>query len=149
MDVAQVWSEHIKSTSTDSKVQTPPRESSPEPVEEQPLIPDVKAAIANWGFGGKALKPPSPTMPSPEKRKSSWEKHSAVALPSLKEERSPMRTPPETVRNGVTPKPDSLEIPGGVEVKTVMHSPIDVLHTSLNPNPRVVSVNDEDLVHFG
>lgn len=138
MDVAQVWSEHQKGSSADG---VPTVE-----VEEEPPRPDVRAAVANWGAGARSLSPSSPTLPSAEKRKSSLEKYSALAMPALQE----MPTPVGTVRNYFPAtsggKASGVEKGENADVK---HRPIDVLHTSMNSGQGLVNMRRNDLVHFG
>ncbi|KAI0685205.1 hypothetical protein BC835DRAFT_1385556 [Cytidiella melzeri] len=57
--------------------------------------PDVKSMLANWGSPNAEIG--VAPVPSPvEKRKSSYEKYSAFALPPLLEEKTPVQSPAST-----------------------------------------------------
>jgi hypothetical protein len=68
--------------------------------------------------------PPSPRaagMDMAERRRSSYERYSAITLPPLKEEKTPTPTPAATISKGlglserVSPKPPQVQLPGNVE----------------------------------
>lgn len=147
MDVAQLWSEHKKDSSSETISHLVPTDSDNEEAQKA----DVKAAIANWEDGARSLIPPSPTLISAEKRKSGLEKYSALVMPIVKEEKGMVPTPGGSlrIRDASSLNDFDLRVDEEARKADVKHSPIHVLHTSLNPSGKVVSVKGDDLVNFG
>ncbi|KAI9066572.1 hypothetical protein FKP32DRAFT_355404 [Trametes sanguinea] len=117
MDVAQVFQEVLQSTSPTSTSPTERKLPSPPPAAEQPRSkeaatkeeeeedyepPSVKNLVANWGpRNNGAAAPLSP--PAMERRRSSYDKYSAFALPPLAEEKTPAPSPAGTLARGAVP----------------------------------------------
>lgn len=148
MEVAQALSEHEKHArrlssdiSTAPLPVVSPKREEPPIEESTPPRLDVKAMASNWSQS-TATGPPSPTM---EKRKSSYEKYSAFALPPLVEERTPAVSPAGTLsRNGA---PALLKVPEGV-VQEVVESPMEIEPPA--PPPVQPAPPPEDrFQHFG
>ena len=140
MDVAQALSqyeEHARRSSVDAVSPTTPRLEEPpkadEPKEEAEVVPrlDVKSLVSNWG---KENGTPSPVSPgTAEKRKSSYEKYSAFALPPLLEEKTPVTSPANTLGRHAAPPVISEEKESSVKPADPPRAPTPDSPTSEAP----------------
>lgn len=71
--------------------------------------PDVKALAASWMHGPVRPSTNGATRSNAEMRKSSYERYSAIAMPSVEEERTPASSPAGTLaRSAVLSVPDAI-----------------------------------------
>lgn len=133
MDVAQAWSKQSvrpPSTTVDAEVADDTMQNeSPE------MIESLAEAIPR----PRQMTPPNVQA---EKRKSSYEKYSAIILPSLPEEKTPAQSPAGTLsRSGVQDQPEQR----GADKYGLRNKPIPSPARTLE----VAASIDTNLVHFG
>ena len=159
MDVAQALA--AQSTFSSEHKMSPQEPPSPKPqapiqeeeADEAYSPPDVKAMAANWGHGGARPSTNGPARsPSSELRKSSYERYSAIAMPTLEEERTPVPSPAGTLaRSAALVVPDIIS-EAEVEVALAAEAEVavavtDVVEESLKPAPPAPA--ESKVVHVG
>ncbi|KAH9945670.1 hypothetical protein B0H21DRAFT_860691 [Amylocystis lapponica] len=147
MDVAQAFHargaiEPPNSTTSTGAVVTPVDEVSltkSESEEDALPLPDVKSLVANWGPGNGAVH-----LPSADKRKSSFEKYSAIALPPLQEEKTPVSSPAGTLARSTVAPVQEPAVPEASDGNTGL---VDMLTRTKAKEP--VRVKESKYVRIG
>ena len=100
--------------------------------------PDVKAMAANWGHGGaRPSTNGAARSPSSELRKSSYERYSAIAMPTLEEERTPVPSPAGTLARSAAPVVPDVILEAEVEAASAaeVRPAEEVVEEPLKPAP--------------
>jgi len=144
MHVAQALSDqHHQSLSIGIENQAQPH-SGPRLALEQNTVKTVELIKPSIVTRPKAITPP---IMQAEKRKSTYEKYSAIILPPLKEEATPVPSPAGSLLRGAG-QPYLREQENGIpDAHAVQESLKDVLYND-RMSPELKSSADSDVVHF-
>lgn len=116
MDVAQALAAQSVLSDPKPAPQEPPSvkqevqvQAREEEADQAYASPDVKALAASWAHGAARPGANGAARPNAEMRKSSYERYSAIAMPTLEEERSPAPSPAGTLaRSAALAVPDVI-----------------------------------------
>jgi hypothetical protein len=140
MDIAQAWSTQSQPTSPGWIEHRAEPSGDEVPNEETIHSPEVvKPVVSNFRSTS------SPAMQA-EKRKSSYEKYSAIMMPPLEEERTPVSTPSGSLLRSTVPP---LLVQNENTTRTELSESQDkVIHPTI-ATQMIVSAESADLVHIG
>ena len=150
MDVAQALAAQSVLSEHKTSPQEPPSPKPQVAVQEEEADeayspPDVKSIAANWGHGGARPSTVGAARPNAELRKSSYERYSAIAMPPLEEERTPVPSPAGTLaRSGVPVVPEVIP---EAEVEAALAAEVRPAEV-VEEKPALVPVESK-VVHIG